>query len=147
MHQIHRFFQLTRPEKVIFFRALQLLVYFRLSLKYRPLPKIFSEVEKKSNTAAPQSQPALPLLRISHLITVCSRYIPYSTCFSKALAGKVIFSEIGYSVDLHIGVNKTEDSAFAAHAWLSFENKVVLCNLIDLSSYKEMPLQKYRSFR
>jgi hypothetical protein len=132
---------------MIFLRALYLLSYFRVSLKYRSLSKIFFTIENRPKYSLFAPQSGVQSRRIAQLINAASRYVPYSTCFSKALAGKIIFSENGYFPTLHIGVVKGGGTAFAAHAWLTIADIIVLCNLPDISRYEEMPLGNLEIFR
>lgn len=136
----YRFFLLSGIEKRLFIKAVFFLIYYRLRLWISPLQDILQGARQ---------EPVLPLLnnsrdiqprRIAELITKASRFVPKSTCFSIALAGKKMFEQNGYPSHLKIGVVKDSRDKLAAHAWLVFEDTVILCNLPDLDKFVEMPL-------
>ncbi len=77
--------------------------------------------------------------RLSRLIIGASRLIPFTTCLSQTLAGKILFAENGYDTELHIGVNNDTSVGFEAHAWLSLDGSIILGHLPDLNRYKEFP--------
>lgn len=147
MLKIHKFFLLKRAERKVFLRALRLLAYYRLSLKYRPLSSIFQEIQGRREENVRAYQDSLTVTRIGHLIATASCCIPFSTCFSKALAGLIVYSENCYPAKLHIGVSRDQRDGFAAHAWLTYAGKIVLCDLPEIGRYTEIPLEKLEMFR
>lgn len=144
MLKILKFFSLSTAEQRIFLWALWLLVYFRVSLKFRDLKVIFQKIEDAHVELVANT--TLSPRRIGQLIDLASHYIPYSTCFSRTLAGRMIFSKYGYISTVHIGVANDGTNGFSAHAWLTCSGEIVLCNLPDIGKYREMPLEKLRIF-
>lgn len=59
-------------------------------------------------------------------IETASRFVPRSTCLSRAMAAKLLFGIYGHSSLLKIGVLKGEDGRVLAHAWLESRGKVIV---------------------
>lgn len=146
MLNIHKLILLSPAERRIVFRALWLLFYYRLSLKLRPLHRIFAETQRRQDALTSRVPAAISAHRIGQLVAAASRGIPFSTCFSKALAGLILCSENGYRAQLHIGVVHDSRDGFGAHAWLTFSGEIILCNLADIDRYREIPLDKLQMF-
>jgi hypothetical protein len=137
MSKVVTFFQLPKREKMLFFNAIYLLAYYRLNLKLRPLQIVFADVQKRAAKVLPVISPAIPEKRIAWVLNVASRYIPYCTCLSMVLAGKILFAQFGYVSVVHIGVAKNCKENLDAHAWLTLGDKIVICHVSDLKKYKE----------
>jgi hypothetical protein len=60
-----------------------------------------------------------------------------SNCLVRALATQAMLARYGYPSELKIGVRKSEDGAFAAHAWLECAGAVIIGD-VELDSYTPM---------
>jgi hypothetical protein len=60
-----------------------------------------------------------------------------SNCLVRALATQAMLARYGYPSELKIGVRKSEDGAFAAHAWLECAGAVIIGDA-ELESYTPM---------
>jgi hypothetical protein len=138
--KIYKFFRLPRVEQRLFLRALYLLVYFRLGLKNRTLQFLLHDLEDKWSRSVRLIEPIVPLQNISRSVAIASRYVPFSTCLSRALAGKVLCCENGYATKIHIGVSKNDIAGFEAHAWLTFQGARIVGDISSIDRFKEMPL-------
>lgn len=56
----------------------------------------------------------------------CSRYVPYATCLTQALATRRLLEMKGQRSELKIGVKKDEDGKFAAHAWIEIDGRIII---------------------
>lgn len=138
MLKIYKFLQLPLPEKRVFLQAAGYLFYFRMSLKFRNLPKVLDDAKRKSLNSNIIQGKRLPVRTISKHIEKAARYVPFSTCLSKALTGLVILTRYGYQPRLHIGVARGAQARFEAHAWLSVNDETVLCSLPGPYAFKEI---------
>lgn len=59
-------------------------------------------------------------------VQVSSHYVPRTTCLTNALTGHSLLSQYGYPSLVKIGVGKSSEGEFEAHAWLEYEGKVVI---------------------
>lgn len=117
-----------------------MLVLYKQRLKTMPLQKIFKSVYKRSQEIQTKTPDHIvPPEKIARLIIIAGRLVPFSTCLSQALAGKILFAENGYDAELHIGVCNDTAAGFEAHAWLVMDSSIILGHLPDLSRFKEFP--------
>lgn len=137
MSPLYKFLSLPSDEKRVLIRACRLHVFYRILLKTRSFQQVLQQAERKVSHVTKVSK-RLPYSRLAHLIKVSGDRIPYITCLSSALVGRVLFAEHGYSTKLHIGVSKSDQAEFEAHAWLSCNDVIVLGQLGDLDKFQEM---------
>ena len=55
-----------------------------------------------------------------------SLYLPKVTCLTKALTAHYLLSKNGYSSLVKIGVGKDSEGQFEAHAWLEYDDYVII---------------------
>jgi hypothetical protein len=55
----------------------------------------------------------------------CSRFVPYASCLTQALAAKRLMHNAGHAAAIKFGVRQGGE-AFEAHAWLEVGGKIVL---------------------
>lgn len=147
MLKIRKFVLLSRQEQQVFLRALYLLVYYRLGLKFRTLRELLQDLDKRCTLTGKTAASSIPVGRIAQLLATASRYVPFTTCLSKALAGMVVCHEFGYSTKLHIGVKSKQKQRISAHAWLTLSGEIVLCNLPDILQYTELSIERLEVFK
>ncbi len=141
MSNLLKFINLPPREKTLFFQAVYYLLVFRIRLALTPPKILFAEVAKTSGAVVAHQPCCVPPVRIARIINQVSRFVPYSTCLSKALAGSVLFARNDCAADLHIGVLINDNRQLEAHAWLSYDGKIVIGNMPDLGLYQELPLK------
>lgn len=91
---------------------------------------------QQQDIAHPISVPA-----IVWCVTIASYYTPgKAKCLVKALTTQLLLNRYGYPHQLHIGVALNQTQALEAHAWIEYENHVIMGDLPDLSRFK--PLSK-----
>jgi hypothetical protein len=139
MRRLRKFVDLPKREKQFFFQALLLIMAYRLRLKFLPLQVILQKVERRSQSLLASCPSEIEPKKIARLITAASALVPFSTCLSQALAGKILFAMNGYTTTLHIGVSNTSETGFEAHAWLRQNGEIVLGWLPDMERYRELP--------
>lgn len=61
------------------------------------------------------------------------------TCLPQALVGYLLLRRKGFDVQLKIGVRKLFPDALIAHAWLEYENQVVLGRIDNLGEFVALP--------
>lgn len=60
--------------------------------------------------------------RIEHL----ARFVPRASCLTQALALQWLLARAGHASELFVGVRQDADGRFAAHAWVSCNQRIVL---------------------
>jgi hypothetical protein len=139
VRRVGKFFRLSQREKVLFVRALFLLIHSRLSLQFGEFRNVVRHFSRKTSFQKPDRLSRVSSTRVASLLDAASRLIPPPTCLSKALAGSVLFKACGYQTQLHIGVTREGGSLFEAHAWLTLDGHVVVGGRADLERYRELP--------
>jgi hypothetical protein len=116
-----------------------LLIIFRSSLQFKQFKNVFENVSQKAAVQKAVQKSSLAPSRIAGLLNAAGKIVPFTTCLSKALAGSILFSSLGYQTKLHIGVSKENLSMLEAHAWLTLDGHVIVGYLSDLGRYQELP--------
>ena len=119
---INTFLKLPSPEKILIFKALIYQWLVRIMLWVLPFSFIQRKVNKNINFT---DNPTVPLEKVIWAVNATSRYIPRSTCLTRALTSKILLDRYHYSTTIMIGVSKNEGE-FEAHAWLEYEGEIVL---------------------
>ena len=65
------------------------------------------------------------ITEIVRTVRSCSRYVPYASCLTQALAAKRLMDNAGHAASIKFGVRQAGGS-FEAHAWLEVDGKIVL---------------------
>ena len=64
--------------------------------------------------------------RIAWAVAVASEYVPNATCLTQALAALVLLQREGYGTCLRIGVARSAEGQFEAHAWLERDGRILV---------------------
>lgn len=64
--------------------------------------------------------------QVAWAVGLMSRYVPKATCLTQALAAQSLLAWFGYQVLLRIGVARSKDGVFEAHAWVESGGIVLL---------------------
>lgn len=74
--------------------------------------------------------------KIVWAIHVSSRVMPGNVkCLARALTTQWVANQFGYQLDFHIGVAKDNASNLEAHAWVIYNDQVVMGHLPDLDRF------------
>ena len=63
---------------------------------------------------------------VTGAIEAVSRCIPQATCLTQAVAAQLLLRRYGYASRLCLGVTRSAQGAFSAHAWIEHEGRIVL---------------------
>jgi hypothetical protein len=121
--------------------SLLLLTGVRLGLWLLPFPWM-RRLLKRSNRDEIQSSPLDPhtIDRISRAVVVASRYVPKATCLTQALAARILLCRRGQPALLRIGVMRSNNGEFLAHAWIECNGHVVIGGAgVMIEDYKSLP--------
>ena len=66
---------------------------------------------------------------VATAVQACSRYVPYASCLTQALAARTLLGLRGQNSQLKIGVDRDEDGKFMAHAWVEIDGKIIIGKL------------------
>lgn len=119
MTAVHKFWDLSRPDRSLLCAAWVSLVRARVAVSVVSLPRL----RRKPHPAA---RPGADPVRIAWALRVASRFVPRPTCLVRALAAHRLLAEHGHDSDLRIGVAKSGAAGFAAHAWVECGGAVLV---------------------
>lgn len=71
-------------------------------------------------------------------VQAASRRIPAATCLTQALALQRLLRAAGHSSQIEIGVAKTAERGFQAHAWVECGGTTLLSAPLETSAYRRL---------
>jgi len=130
-------FKLSWNDFKLLVNTLLLMIKVRLMLWVMP----FSRIQKLYSNVTISGDKDITICRISWSLKIVAHYMPGTTCLANALAGYSLLSKHGYSGIIKIGVGKSDEGEFEAHAWLEYGKRVV----IGESEKEYMPLLDFKT--
>ncbi len=76
--------------------------------------------------------------RAEWAVGCADRWVPGSTCLSRAIALNRMLSRGGHVSRIHLGVARSPAGRFAAHAWVEHENRPLLNDPAELEGYARL---------
>tara|TARA_B100000886_G_scaffold308285_1_gene241840 strand:+ start:2129 stop:2518 length:390 start_codon:yes stop_codon:yes gene_type:complete len=120
------------PKKIlIFVFILILVIYLRFYLSFSGFGNYIKLVKKPRRNILNQNK----LIFVSNLLGLIGSIIPYTTCLIKASVLKIVFNEED-ELKVIIGIKNNSDGIFKSHAWVTFNNKIILNNDLEIDSYR-----------
>jgi hypothetical protein len=140
MNRIHKFFRLSAQNQLLLLKSFFVLAAIRAGLSLLPFQTLRQLL--RFFTPAPSAfteQDPAAMLRVSYAVKTISRYIPGASCLTQALAAHMLLARIGQPAALRIGVARSEEGKFQAHAWVESQGRIVVGKLPDLRRYAVLP--------
>ena len=128
MERMLKFLRLPSTDRRLLVESWVLLGAIRLGLRLLPFQTLRSLLARMSGPppAMPEADQA-SMERVAWAVSVASWHIPgVSTCLVQALAAQVLLGRRGHAASLRIGVERTTESGFQAHAWVESQGKSVV---------------------
>lgn len=127
MKRFLRFFGFPGKKKKRLLVSLWWLWTYRLALWLLP----FSWIQDKSGVekTGAISQRIIDWIEIEGIvesIDTAASFVPKSTCLTRALATQKLLRSRGQLSVLEIGVVKSADQVFSAHAWIEVDGRIVI---------------------
>ena len=122
MQRLCRFWQLAPADRRLLVEAVFRVAVMRLALWCVPF-RVWSAWPEPRLCAPIEPQPKVG--RLVWAVNVASRMVPAVTCLVRALAARWLFANHGYPATVRIGVSRSSENGFAAHAWLEHEGNVL----------------------
>jgi hypothetical protein len=136
---LRRFYQLAWSDRRLFLEASIVSAIVWGGLRMVPFGTLRRALERYCVRAF-RANPA-PLPRILWAVQAAARRLPGGrTCLVEALSADVMLRRRGYLPSLHLGVRKQNDGVerLDGHAWLVFDNRVIVGAVEDLAGYTDM---------
>jgi hypothetical protein len=122
MRRLRRFVSLSPSEQQLLLRAAFLAGSIRVGLWLLP----FRIVQRFAFGAKAKRNTNLPVDQVVWAVRAVSRCNPGATCLTQALTAQALLIQSGHQSHVEIGVTKSDDSRFEAHAWVIFGDRVLI---------------------
>ena len=141
---ISKFFHLSTSDRSLVTKAILILIFIRLGLKFLGVKKLCLQLAKIAQSS-PQKQPEkLSVYKIIWSITTASSYMPKVKCLARALAAQTLLEKQGYPVKLRIGIAKDKQQQLLAHAWVEYRGRIVIGGIGNsVHGYKIMAIEEF----
>jgi hypothetical protein len=126
-------------DSVLIVRCASLLLVLRIGLRLAS-SYFLLRLAAAHHRCAVSRDPRRSVERVTWAVTVAGKFVPATTCLTRAMAAQWILGRSGHSTRLRIGVRLSGNERLEAHAWLEECGIVVLGDANDLSSFTRVPL-------
>ena len=125
--RLGRFYRLPASERWLLAKAALLLGAIRVGLWLFPFRTLRSLLDRAAVFHRAGETDCQSTDVVVWAIEVAAKYMPaFDTCLTKALAAQVLLSRRGCPALLRIGVVKSAEGKFEAHAWVESDGRVVI---------------------
>jgi hypothetical protein len=127
MRALRRLRALSGAERRLLVEAALLLAVIRAALWLLPFEGVRRVTRRLGRP--PRRRPSVDgadEARLVWAVGAAGRGLPRITCLVRALAAQALLARHGRASELRLGVARRPDGAFAAHAWLEREGRVLL---------------------
>ena len=124
MTRVLRFFRVSGRERSVLIWSFVWVTFFRIGLWILPfnVTKKWTVCNGNTISADYDGQTVIEIVRS---VRFASKFVPYATCLTQALAARKLLERCGQVAELKIGVTKSNGD-FEAHAWLEIDGRIVL---------------------
>lgn len=130
MQKILKFLFLPYQKKKLLSQSLIAVSVIRLSLWVFPFKALNSWLSSFAPTNSDDRQTQWNVIdNVTSAVRACSRYVPYASCLTQALATRTLLGLRGQNSQLRIGVDRDKDDNFMAHAWVEIDGKIIIGKL------------------
>jgi hypothetical protein len=132
MKSLAKFLKLAGRDKLLFLEALFVLAAVRIALNV----STYRAVERHIAAPARSIKQGVGPGRVAWAVRNMAPLVPGATCLTQALTAQHLMARTGRASKIRIGVAKDEAGAITAHAWLMFEDRVIIGGMDhDLARY------------
>jgi len=130
MKKVLKFLSLPYQKKKLLIQLLIAVIMIRLSLWLFPFKALNHWLCAFAATESDDQMVEWNVVdNVATAIQACSRYVPYASCLTQALAARTLLGLKGQNSQLKIGVGRDEDGKFMAHAWVEVDGKIIIGKL------------------
>ena len=122
---------LSAHRRRLLLRAVPTLFIVKVKLRLISFGNLYRAVERRCQSpehawqASPRPRPSAD--EIAWAVLAAHHAVPGgNNCLARALAAKLMLARFGYRSELRVGALKNEADAFAAHAWLEAEGRIIV---------------------
>jgi hypothetical protein len=136
MKRVLKFIKLQWAEKILFAEALLIVLSVALVLRFVPF-RVFKASLSKRLSEEIKNAPAdwAQINKIVRSVSFISRFVPFTSCLTSALAAMLLMRRKGQYSVLRIGVTRDAEQKFKAHAWLETNGCIIIGRLTSHREY------------
>jgi hypothetical protein len=124
---MRRLTEVTASERRLLVSALFVLSSMRVALWVTSTPWLLRNVLGRSSHRGGRS-PDVAAAQVGLAVRRAARVVPRATCLPQALAVIWMLSARGQTGALRIGVKRGTAGELVAHAWVEYENRIIIGN-------------------
>ena len=139
MRRFHRFARLPWADRRLLIKSILLLWGVRIGLwllPFRTLCRLSASLTRSTAPSRIVDDDAIE--RVAWAVAAASRFVPGTTCLSRALGSQILLAERGVQADLHIGVAR-DQRGFRAHAWVKSGDRIVGGAPEEIEQFTSLP--------
>lgn len=106
----------------LYLHALCVIIVVRLSLTFLG----YKRLEKFLPPPTPRKPSRFTPWQIAWSVRRTAIYIPFASCLTQAISLQYLLGRRGEPSCMYVGVAPTEGGRFAAHAWLMWDDQVII---------------------
>jgi Transglutaminase-like superfamily len=140
MKKLRKFLRLSSADRRLLIKSTLLLGAIKLGLwllRFQTSRRLLSRVMVPTAELREVNQAAID--QVVWAVTVAGRYVPGATCLAQAMATQLLLSHRGHPTNLRIGVARSEQGQFQAHAWVECQGRVVIGGARAPSRFTPLP--------
>jgi Transglutaminase-like superfamily len=135
MTKIFRFLGWPYPKKKLLLQVFVLIARIRICLWLIPSKTLKGYISTPELPRGDQASNWDTVNELVDYVRFCSRFVPYATCLTQALATRSMLRRMGQNCMLKIGVDKDQDHKLLAHAWIEVDGKIIIGKVRDIRRY------------
>lgn len=101
----------------------------------------YKSIERSTVKVSSKKKPIDPV-RVSRTVSRIAKFVPGALCLCQAIVAQRQSARFGYETTIKVGVKSNAQSHLLAHAWLIYEQRVVLggtdAEMMEYDVIKEM---------
>lgn len=140
MERLANFLRFLRRYPVPGMAALPAVILARLAVMAVPFRFLQRFSAMPESCEAPTLGDPARQRRIASAVRLASHLIPGATCLTQALAAQCLLRLRGEWPKLCVGVRRSAQGIFEAHAWLEANGQIILGETPDHAGYRRMSL-------
>lgn len=140
---LQRLFSLKPKDYLLLTESWLTLAWVDLMISFSPYPRWRHWMESAEPDGVNHKQTFDVSFLINHSESVARHHVRAMNCLRRTLAQKLMLARRGIVARVHIGVKK-DDAGFAAHSWLSYENKILNDSPDVVDRYVELEKSMWR---
>ena len=140
MKLLYRFARLPWRDQRLLIKSIWILWVMRIGLwllPFRTLRRLSTRLTRSTPASRTGDDGAID--SVAWAVAAASRFVPGTTCLTRALGSQILLAERGVQADLHIGVAR-DQQGFRAHAWVKSGHRIIGSAAEEVEQFTSLPL-------